>query len=81
VATDVAGDFAATGGMTNVKHVVGVKDVDKFVEVVRVGVYVVAVPGLVGAIVTPGSCAIERYPRLARKSIWSSQASELRGQP
>ena len=46
VAADVAGDFAAAGGVADVDRVLQVERFDQRREVVGVGVHVVAVPGL-----------------------------------
>ena len=49
VAADVAGDFAAAGGVADVDRVLQVERLDQRREVVGVGVHVVAVPRLAGA--------------------------------
>ena len=51
VAADVAGDFAAAGGVADVDRVLQVERFDERREVVGVGVHVVAVPGLARAAV------------------------------
>jgi hypothetical protein len=52
VTADIAGDFAAAGGMPDVDDMLQVELGDQFIEVVGIGVHVVAVPGLAGAAVT-----------------------------
>ena len=51
MAADVAGDFAAAGGVADVDRVLQVERFDERREVVGVGVHVVAVPGLARAAV------------------------------
>ena len=46
VTADIAGDFAAAGGVANVDHVLQVERLNKLREVVGVGIHVVALPGL-----------------------------------
>jgi len=47
VASDVAGDFAAPRGVTNVDRVLQVERFDERRKVVGIGVHVVVIPGLV----------------------------------
>ena len=55
MAADVAGDFAATGGMPDQSRVVQVECLDQLGEVISVGVQVVPVPGLPG---TPAAATV-----------------------
>jgi hypothetical protein len=55
VTADVAGDFAAAGGVADVDRVLQVERLDEFREVVGVGVHVVAGPRLAR---TPVAAAI-----------------------
>ena len=52
VAADVAGDFAAAGGVADVDGVLQVELFEQRRQIVGVGVHVVAVPGLAGAAMT-----------------------------
>ena len=69
VATDIAGDFAAAGGVADVDRVLQVERFDQRREVVGVGVHVVAVPGLarsaVAAAVVGDAAVAARRPETA----------------
>jgi hypothetical protein len=45
---NMAGDFTAAGGMPNMDSVRQIQSLDKFGQVVGVGVQIIAVPGLAG---------------------------------
>ncbi len=49
VAADVAGDFAAAGGVADVNGVVQIERFGERREIIGVGVHLVAFPGLIGA--------------------------------
>jgi hypothetical protein len=55
VAADVAGDFAAAGGMADQDRVMQIQRLNEGGQIVGVGVEVVAVPGLTG---TPAAAAV-----------------------
>jgi len=57
---DVAGDLAATGGMANVHGIVQVELGDQVIEIVGVGIEIIAVPGLCERPCPRRSCAMQR---------------------